>query len=121
MRFQLLHQGRPQRQHVPLDALGELETVNAEWRGDLDRGFEDVAAPSFHFHHRLAALHIEQLEQVGVAVRLDFPVVQAAAFRNGFAVQQVGGRPGLVLAIKLEYGDAWNAGLHGVAWWRGVR
>ncbi|MNQ99760.1 hypothetical protein D3C85_1155100 [compost metagenome] len=114
--LQLFHQGRAQGQHVALDVLGELEAVDTERRGDLDRRFEDFAASSLHLHHRLAALYVEQLEQVGVAVRLDLPVVQAAALGNGFAVQQVGGRPGLVLAIELEYGDAWNAGLHGLAW-----
>ncbi|MNJ79576.1 hypothetical protein D3C77_776430 [compost metagenome] len=48
-------------------------------------------------------------------VRLDLPVVQAAARRDRLAVQQVGAGPGLVFAIQLEQRDAGEAGFH-VGW-----
>ncbi|EJT85505.1 hypothetical protein PPS11_08180 [Pseudomonas putida S11] len=59
-----------------------------------------------------AALHIQQLEQLGVLVRLDFPVMQTATRRDRLAVQQVGAGPGLVFAVQLEQGDAGEGGFH---------
>ncbi|WP_322360467.1 hypothetical protein [Pseudomonas sichuanensis] len=41
-----------------------------------------------------------------MAVRLDLPVVQAAACRDRLAVQQVGVGPGVVFAVELEQRNA---------------
>jgi len=39
------------------------------------------------------------LEQVGMPVQLYFPMMHAAPFGDGFAVQQVWGRPDLIFSI----------------------
>ncbi|MNE40623.1 hypothetical protein D3C80_1346550 [compost metagenome] len=54
--------------------------MHGQRRDDLYRCFQYVTALALDLDHRLAALHIEQLEQVGVTVRLDLPMVHAAAF-----------------------------------------
>ena len=60
----------------------------------------------------LAALYVKELEQFGMLMRLDFPVVQTATCRDGLAVQQVGAGPGRVFAIQLEQRDAGEGGFH---------
>src|SRR5690554_7830978 len=47
-------------------------------------------------------LYIEHLDQVGMLMRVDMPVMQHAAFGDGLHMQQVGCRPVDRLAIQLE-------------------
>ncbi|MCY1418368.1 hypothetical protein D9M71_339260 [compost metagenome] len=87
LRLQLCHQRSSESQHITLDTFRKLETMHGQRRDHLYRRFQHVVALALDLDHRLAALHIEQLEQVGVTVRLDLPMVQAAAFRDGLAMQ----------------------------------
>ncbi|MNV70637.1 hypothetical protein D3C71_1636150 [compost metagenome] len=97
---------------MPLDIGAEAKAVHGHRRHHLDRRFADGAAHPLDLHLGPAALHIQQLEQLGMLVRLDFPVVQTATRRDRLAVQQVGAGPGLVFAIQLEQGDAGEGGFH---------
>ncbi|MNC81140.1 hypothetical protein D3C75_1341770 [compost metagenome] len=72
---------------MPLDVGTEAKAVHGQWRYHLDGGLADRAAYPFDFHFGLATLHIQQLEQLRVLVRLDFPVMQTAACRDRLAVQ----------------------------------
>ncbi|MND55670.1 hypothetical protein D3C77_418630 [compost metagenome] len=110
LRFQLRHQWCAEGQHVAIDVFGKLKAVDGHRRDHLYRRFAHCVAPPFKLDHGLAATHIQQLKQVGMAMRFDLPVVQAAAFGDRFAVQQVGRRPGLAFAIQLEHGDSGEAG-----------
>ncbi|MNP07946.1 hypothetical protein D3C76_999960 [compost metagenome] len=84
--------------------------MHGHGRDDLDRRIAHFAALAFNLDQRPAAAHIQQLKQVSMAVRLDLPVVQAAALGDGLAVQQVRRRPGLILAVQLEHRNAGEVG-----------
>ena len=67
---------------------------------------------AFDFNPRPALVHIEQLAQIGMPMGADLPIMNAAAQRNGFAVQQVRAEPVLLLAVEFEHRD--GGGCHGL-------
>ena len=64
MLLQLCHQRRSDGQHIALDIFRELEAMHAQRRRDLDRSFQNLAAPAFNLYQCLPALDVEQLEQI---------------------------------------------------------
>ncbi|MNN46255.1 hypothetical protein D3C81_1606310 [compost metagenome] len=83
-------------------------------RGDhLDRGPLDQRLRALDFHQCRSPAHVQQLGKIAMPMRANLPVVQAAAFRNGLAVQEVGRRPGQLGAIEGEHGNTCCWRLHG--------
>ena len=64
--------------------------------------FQNMAL-ALDFNLRSALVHIEQLAQVGMPMGADLPIVDAAAQRDGFTVQQVRAEPVLLFTVKLEH------------------
>jgi len=79
----------------------EKRTVDAHHRHHLQGAGAELVRLAFDQHLRPARLHVQELDQVRVAVGLDLPVVQAAPGGDRLAVQQIRGRPG-GFAIQLE-------------------
>ena len=103
--MQLRHQRRGQGQDKAFYVGRKLKPVHAQRRDNLNRRLlQDMALP-LDLNLRPTLVDIEQLAQVGVPVRADLPIVDAAAQRYGFAVQQIGAKSVLLLAIKLEHRD----------------
>ena len=72
---------------------------------DLDRRLRQLRTFAFDFKLCLTFEYEEQLAQIGVAVGFDLPLMFAAAFGDGFTVQQVRGRPIQAFTVELEH---WN-------------
>ncbi|MCY1455136.1 hypothetical protein D9M71_722480 [compost metagenome] len=106
------YKGSTKGQDIALDIGAEAKAMHGHRWHDLDRRFADGTAHALDLHLGLATLYIQQLEQLGMLVRLDLPVMQAAACRDRLAVQQVGAGPGLIFAIQLEQRDAGEGGFH---------
>ena len=103
--LQLRHQRRGQGQDKAFHVRRKLKPVDAQRRDDLNRRLLQNMALALDFNLRSALVHIEQLAQVGMPMGADLPIVDAAAQRDGFAVQQVGAEPVLLLTVKLEHRD----------------
>ncbi|WP_249222978.1 hypothetical protein [Noviherbaspirillum sp. L7-7A] len=54
-------------------------------------------------HARLAGLEVYDLKQAVMLMGPNLPIVQDAAFSNGFAVHHIRRQPMLTFAIQLEY------------------
>ncbi len=94
-----------QGQDVALDVRGEGKAVNGERRyQDQQRGGPSLPTV-FQLQFDLARLQQQQVSQVDVAVGMDAPIVKPTAFGDGFAVQQVGGRPATGFPVKGKGGN----------------
>src|SRR5690606_41430409 len=80
----------------------KAEAMYAERGRPLQRRLAEAQLPAIDVQRGVAMLYIEHLDQVGMLMRVDMPVMQHAAFGDGLHMQQVGCRPVDRLAIQLE-------------------
>src|SRR5690606_14809366 len=98
----VLHQGQRQAEDEAIHILGKAEAMYAERGHHLQRRLAETQRPALDSQRGVAMLYIEHLDQVGMLMRVDMPVMQHAAFGDGLHMQQVGCRPVDRLAIQLE-------------------
>ncbi|MNX97262.1 hypothetical protein D3C86_1296190 [compost metagenome] len=105
LHLQVGDQRRGQGHDKPFHVLGKAKAVHRQRWQDLDRRLHQLRSLAFDFKLCLTFEYEEQLAQVSMAVRFDFPMMFATAFGNGFTVQQVRGRPIQAFTVELEH---WN-------------
>lgn len=104
--LQLSNERSGERYHVTVDVFRETKPVDALRWDDLQGRFAHQELLPLNINVGLPLANVEQLAQISVPMGLNFPMVEPTAFRNGLAMQQVGGRPTLALSVQLEYRDA---------------
>src|SRR5690554_4903849 len=99
---QVLHEGKCQSDDVALDIRREAEAVDAHARHHDDQRPLERMDAALQLELDPAPGYVQQVNQVGMAVGMDMPGVERAAFRDRLAVEQVGGGPVVRFTVELE-------------------